>query len=173
VTAPTPPISFRAAVVEDADALARGVVAGVEGYRAFAPPEWSPPALASEIEHLQERLADDQVWCLLAEAGDEVVGQITVLPAARAARPVDEPTLAHLSNIFVREDRWGSGVARSLLAAGVDAARERGFAEMRLFVAAGQARARRFYEREGWSRTGGEFYDPVPGLVLLEYRRAL
>ena len=68
-------ISFRAATVADAEALARGVVEGVEGYRAFAPPEWSPPALATEIEHLQERLADDEVWCLLAEVGGEVVGQ--------------------------------------------------------------------------------------------------
>ena len=166
-------ISFRAATVADAEALARGVVEGVEGYRAFAPPEWSPPALATEIEHLRERLADDEVWCLLAEAGGEVVGQITVLPAARAGRPVDEPGLAHLSNIFVRQDMWGSGLARSLQAAGRDAARERGFEAMRLFVAVGQARARRFYEREGWVRTGDEFYDPVPGLVLLEYRLAL
>jgi GNAT superfamily N-acetyltransferase len=168
-----PPISFRAATLADAEALAQGVVDGVEGYRAFAPPAWSPPRLASEIEHLHERLADEQVWCLVAEAGGEVVGQITVLPAARAARSVDdEPGLAHLSNIFVREDMWGSGLARELQAAGVEAARERGFTEMRLFVAAGQARARRFYEREGWVRVGEEFYDPVPGLVLLEYRRS-
>jgi hypothetical protein len=40
-------------------------------------------------------------------------------------------------------------------------------------VAVGQPRARRFYEREGWVATGDEFYDPVPDLVLLEYRRAL
>jgi GNAT superfamily N-acetyltransferase len=165
-------ISFRAATLADAEALAHGVVDGVEGYRAFAPPDWSPPSLASEIEHLRERLADEQVWCLLAEAGGEVVGQITVLPAARAGRPLDEPGLAHLSNIFVREDLWGSGLARELQAAGVEAARAHGFTAMRLFVAAGQARARRFYEREGWVRVGEEFYDPVPGLVLLEYRRS-
>jgi GNAT superfamily N-acetyltransferase len=165
-------ISFRAATLADAEALAHGVVDGVEGYRAFAPPDWSPPSLASEIEHLRERLADEQVWCLLAEVDGEVVGQITVLPAARAGRPLDEPGLAHLSNIFVREDLWGSGLARELQAAGVEAARAHGFTAMRLFVAAGQARARRFYEREGWVRVGEEFYDPVPGLVLLEYRRS-
>ena len=170
---PTPPISFRAATVADAGSLARGVVAGVEGYRAFAPDGWAPPSLTGEVEHLHERLADEQVWCLLAEAGGEVVGQITVLPASRAPRAVDEPALAHLSNIFVREDMWGSGLARALQAAGVEAARERGFTQMRLFVAVGQARARRFYEREGWVPTGDEFFDPVPGLQLVEYRLAL
>jgi predicted N-acetyltransferase YhbS len=165
--------SFRAATLADAEARAQGVVDGVQGYRAFAPPEWAPPSLAAEIAHVRERLADDAVWCLVAEAGGEIVGQITVLPATRAGRPVDEPGLAHLSNIFVREDRWGSGLARSLLVKGVEAARGRGFAAMRLFGAVGQPRARRFYEREGWVATGDEFYDPVPDLVLLEYRRAL
>jgi GNAT superfamily N-acetyltransferase len=173
VSAESPQISFRAATIADAESLARGVVDGVEGYRDFAPDGWSPPSLATEAEHLRERLADAEVWCLLAEADGEVVGQITVLPAARAARPVDDPRLAHLSNIFVRQDMWGGGVARALHEAGVEAARGRGFTEMRLFCAVGQARARRFYEREGWVPEGEEFHDPVPGLVLLEYRLAL
>ena len=44
---------------------------------------------------------------------------------------------------------------------------------MRLFVAAGEARARRFYEREGWLPVGDPFDDPVPGLTMLEYRYTL
>ena len=81
------PISFRAATLPDAEALAHGVVDGVQGYRAFAPPEWSPPSLASEIEHLEERLADNQVWCLLAEAGGEVLDRSPCCrPPARGAR---------------------------------------------------------------------------------------
>jgi GNAT superfamily N-acetyltransferase len=168
-----PQPSFRAATPADAENLARAVVDGVEDYRSFAPPGWTPPSLAGEVEHLHALLGDDQAWCLLAEADGELVGQVTVLPAARAARPVDDPALAHLSNIFLRRDRWGSGLAGALHAAAVDAARERGFTEMRLFTAAGQARARRFYEREGWVRAGVEFHDPVPNLVLIEYRLAL
>jgi GNAT superfamily N-acetyltransferase len=164
---------FRAATPSDAESLAQAVIDGVEDYRSFAPPDWTPPSLAGEVEHLYELLADDQVWCLLAEADGELVGQITVLPATRAARPVDDPALAHLSNIFVRRDRWGSGLARALHDAGVEAARERGFAQMRLFCAAGQARARRFYEREGWVPEGEAFHDPRPNLVLVEYRLAL
>jgi hypothetical protein len=51
-----------------------------------------------------------------------------------------------------------------------DAARELGFSELRLFVAEGQARARRFYEREGWRPAGEPFDDPIPGLRMVEYR---
>jgi hypothetical protein len=54
----------------------------------------------------------------------------------------------------------------------MNAAAARGFAAMRLFVAAGQVRARRFYTREGFVEVG----QPVEfglGLPTLEYRRAL
>ena len=58
-------------------------------------------------------------------------------------------------------------------AAAVRAARERGYAALRLFTPAGHGRARRFYEREGWVAAGDEFHDPGPDLVLVEYRYPL
>jgi GNAT superfamily N-acetyltransferase len=164
-----PPI-LRAAGAADAERLARLVVDGVQDYRSFAPSGWTPPSLADEVEHLHELLPDPHVWCLLAERDGELVGEVTVLPAARAARPVDDPALAHLRSLFVRSDFWGTGLASALNAAAVAAARERGFAQLRLFTPAGQRRARRFYEREGWKPVGDEFHDPGPGLVLVEYR---
>ena len=57
--------------------------------------------------------------------------------------------------------------------AAVEAAGARGFTELRLFVAAGQARARRFYEREGWLPAGDPFDDPIPGLTMIESRYRL
>jgi GNAT superfamily N-acetyltransferase len=113
------------------------------------------------------------VFCLVAEDDAGLAGQVTLLPAARANRPVDEPGLAHLRNLFVRADLWGSGLARTLHAAALDAARERGFSAMRLFSAAGQARARRFYEREGWQCVGEPWHEAGLGLDVVEYRRAL
>jgi GNAT superfamily N-acetyltransferase len=101
------------------------------------------------------------------------VGQVTVLPVALAARPVPEPRLAHLRNLFVDRGHWGTGLAATLLGAAVATARERGHAEMRLFTPARHARARRFYEREGWTPAGAEFHDRGPGLPMVEYRRAL
>ena len=166
-------IHFRPATVHDAESLARGVIEGVEDYPSFAPPGWTAPSFKAEVEHLRKSLADERVWCLVAESDGELVGQITVLPAAGGPHPVDDPTLAHVSNLFVRRDFWGSGLARDLHRAAINEALERGFKELRLFVAAGQARARRFYEREGWLAASDKFDDPAPGLTMVEYRYRL
>ncbi len=164
---------LRAAELGDAPALAAGMTEALADYPAFAPAGWTSPPEADEEAHLRVLLADPGVWACVAEAGDRIVGQIMLVPAARAARPVDEPGLAHLRNLFVDRHRWGSGLASALLDAAVESARERGFAELRLFVAEGQARARRFYEREGWRPAGAPFDEPGNGLRMMEYRRRL
>ena len=104
---------------------------------------------------------------------DEVVGHCSFLPAAQWRGGDPDPGLAHLWQLFVRQAHWGSGAARALLAAAVDAAAERGFDRMRLFAAAGQARARRFYEREGWTAPAPPALDPAFGMETVEYRRTL
>jgi GNAT superfamily N-acetyltransferase len=163
-------IHFRRATISDAEELARGVIEGVEDYPSFAPAAWTAPSFEEEVGHLRESLADERVWCLVAESDGEIVGQITLLAAVDGPHPVADPTLAHISGLFVRRDFWGTGVAHDLNAAAVEKALEHGFKELRLFVAAGQARARRFYEREGWFAVGDEFDDSAPGLTMVEYR---
>jgi GNAT superfamily N-acetyltransferase len=172
VTEP-PPFSLRPATVADADAMAQGVVGGMEVYRSFAPPGWSPPPATEETDELRRLLADPAVWSLLAERDGRLVGQITVLPAIGHAMPTDDPALSHLRTLFVDPVAWGTGLATSLHAAAVDAMRSRGFARMRLFTPVAQARARRFYEREGWEQAGPEFLAEHLQLMLVEYRRAL
>ena len=164
---------LRRATADDADALARGAVEGVAGYVEFAPDGWAPPDLLAELAHTKVVLEDPAFHCFVAELDGEVVGQVTVVPAAQAARPVEDPELAHLRNLYVARSQWGSGLAAALLRTAERDARDRGFATLRLFVAEGQARARRFYGREGWEPAGPPFFDPVPGLTMLEYRRGL
>jgi ribosomal-protein-alanine N-acetyltransferase len=69
-------------------------------------------------------------------------------------------------------DAEGAGLASALHRAALDAADADGFSELRLFVAAGQARARRFYE-EGWRPAGDPFDDRTPGLTMIEYRHPM
>ena len=166
-------IRVRRAALADAEQVALGVIEGVKDYPAFAPPGWTVPSVETEMRHARASLTDHDVWCLVAECEGALVGQISVLPAGRAPHPVADSTLAHVSNLFVSRDYWGAGLAGDLLRAALQNARERGFADVRLFVAAGQARARRFYEREGWLPVGDPFDDPVPGLTMLEYRYTL
>jgi len=168
-----PGVSLRVATVSDAEALGRGVIGGFETYRAFAPPGWRPPPLEPEVARMRDLLGSRDHWCLVAEEDGELVGQIALHPAALAWMPVDDPRLAHLRNLFVHPDHWGDGLARALHRAGVDEARRRGFAAMRLFTPAAHGRARRFYEREGWEVAGAPFHAPGLDLELVEYRLAL
>ena len=169
---PAPP-SFRRATTDDAGALAAGIADGLETYREFMPAGWEPPPACVERAHLDRLLPDDTTWCLLAEADGRVVGQVSFLPAARAVRPVDDASLAHLRNLFVHRAFWGTPLARDLHAAALAAARERGCRAMRLFTPAGHGRARRFYEREGWAPQGPPFDEPGLGMQLVEYRHDL
>ena len=80
--------------------------------------------------------------------------------------------MGHFWQLFVREPWWGTGLATALHAEAVREAGARGFASMRLFTPAAHARARRFYEREGWT-PAAPFDDLDFGMPLVEYRRAI
>ena len=47
------PLSFRTATIDDAEPLSAAVVEGLEDYRSFAGPDWSPPSVETEVEHLR------------------------------------------------------------------------------------------------------------------------
>ena len=120
-----------------------------------------------------ERLGRREVWCLLAESEARVAGYVAFLPAADSLRPIDDPSLAHFWMLFVRSPWWGSGLAARLHAEACAAAAGRGFAAMRLFTPAQQPRARRFYEREGWTLSQPPQDDAQLGLAIVEYRKTL
>jgi len=159
------PIVIRRASLSDAPVLAETVCQGFEGYREWAPRGWDPPAPQLHLVGIRERLERPDAWCELAEAGSEPAGHGAFLASGG-------PGLAHLWMLFVREPWWGTGLAAELLARAVAAA-ARDYAVIRLHTPAGQARARAFYEREGWRQEGGAWWEPSLGLDLVEYRRPL
>jgi GNAT superfamily N-acetyltransferase len=131
------------------------------------------PSASEELERLSRLIEDDDVWYGVAEHEGELVGHVGFLPAERTFAPVGDPRLAHFRQLFVRTAHWGTGLATRLHAAAIDEARARGFDAMRLFTPAAQERARRFYEREGWSLARPPAFDERIGLEIAEYRRAL
>jgi GNAT superfamily N-acetyltransferase len=165
--------ALRRAAVADAERMVAITTEGFETYRAFAPPGWQPPSAAEELERLQELLPAPDVWYLVAEDAGELVGHVGFLPAGRARHGVDEPGLAHFRQLFVTATHWGSGLATTLHRTALEAAAHRGFTAMRLFTPAGQARARRFYEREGWSVVPSPDAPSLTGLEIVEYRLSL
>jgi GNAT superfamily N-acetyltransferase len=165
--------TLRPAAPDDVDPILRLMEDSFRDYGAFAPPGWQPPPVEEERGGMRERLGHPDVWCLVAEADGDQVAHVAILPATMALRMSDEPGLAHFWMLFVRPSHWGTGLATELHGRALSEAAARGFSSIRLFAAAGQTRARRFYEREGWTAAGEPFDDAEFGLELVEYRRPL
>src|SRR4051812_35733979 len=162
---------IRPARPEDAEAIAAFVV---ECDRTIADiaPAGTPPPFEEELEDGRDGIAMAERWISVAEVKLEVAGYVAFLAAARTRLPVDDPRLAHLGRLFVRPVHWGTGVAVRLHDAALAAASEQGFSSMRLFTPTAHARARRFYEREGWHPIA-TLPDSSIGLPVTEYRRDL
>lgn len=159
--------SVRPATLADAPQLAATVQEGFESYREWAPAGWDPPAAPLQLSGIRDRLPEDGCVCLLAEAGGRHAGHVAYIPAR------EEAGVAHIWMLFVRRAWWGTGLASDLLARAVAEATDEGYAGMRLHTPAEHARARAFYEREGWSAPDPPFYEPMLGLALITYRLRL
>ncbi|NEM92103.1 GNAT family N-acetyltransferase [Galbitalea soli] len=75
-------------------------------------------------------------------------------PDMRAALSI-HPS-AELSKVYVRPEHHGSGLAAALVAATVELARAEGAAGLWLGVNQENARANRFYEKQGFARVGSK-----------------
>ena len=161
-------LTVRPAVDADLQEMTVTVAEGFDGYRAFAPPAWERPADTVEEQRLRARFHSPDVWALVAVDDEGAqAGHVSLLDDAE-----DPGASAYLWQLFVRPSHQGSGLAVTLHEAFLEAARERGYATARLRTPAGQARARRFYEREGWTTDGHAGLHPLLGLDLVVYRRA-
>jgi GNAT superfamily N-acetyltransferase len=98
---------------------------------------------------------------LLAEEDGEPLGVAAVEPC-------------WLAGFYLVPERWGSGLADLLHAEAVAALRALGCSRARLWVLEDNPRARRFYERHGWSEDGSTRVVPFPPHPLdLGYSLAL
>ena len=165
-------VTLRPATLADAESLAETVQQGFESYREWAPRGWDPPEADLHLAGIRERLVRPECWCAVAVDGSEPAGQ-AAFTAPQAASPAARESTAHLWMLFLRPGWWGTGLASRLLDAAVAAAGARGRTGMRLHTPTAHARARAFYEREGWTPTGEEYYEAMLGLELVEYRRSL
>ena len=140
---------------------------GFESYRDFTPPGWEAPGFGD----IAEKAIDPRAAWLVGEEDGRVVGHVMFIPATVSSVPVEDDKLAHVMQVFVASTHWGTSVARDLMAALVQEAVSRGYEEMRLFTPAQAGRARRFYEREGWTEVS--YVEDTPlGFPVVEYRRA-
>jgi len=145
---------------EHAHSLVLAVAIAFEGYREFAPAGWEPPdeLTPENVERVRGELGDPRSFALMAMYEGDPVGHVLW---------VAKEDHLHLRHLFVLDPWWGTDVARTLHGAAVDAM---GGLPARLYTPARHARARRFYEREGWWLLE-ERFDETLGMELAEYRR--
>ncbi len=130
----TLPATLRPATMNDVDAIAEVWHRGwIDGHLGHVPEALLPHRT---LEHFRRRVPPRIPSTTVAAVGALVVGFVTVRD--------DE-----VNQLFVAEAARGTGLASALLAHAEGViARRAGVAW--LAVASGNARARRFYERQGW-----------------------
>ena len=92
------------------------------------------------------------------DSGDavHVLASLAGVPCGAGRLIFTAPGVAKIERMAVIDDVRGRGVGRALLAFLEDEARRRGATRLTLFA---QVRARRFYDKAGYSAASGEFDD--------------
>jgi ribosomal protein S18 acetylase RimI-like enzyme len=100
------------------------------------------------------------------------VGSGSVVGFAMFGPVLDEEgsSAGELYAINVDPDYWGTGIGRALLSASTEALAAFHFETVVLWVHPGSARARAFYEREGWQPDGLDREQEVFGVNVPETR---
>jgi ribosomal protein S18 acetylase RimI-like enzyme len=104
-------------------------------------------------------------------------GQVIGFAHVGEERTQDGTATGHgeLFGFYVHPARWGSGAADVLMGAAQERLRQLGFTDVVLYVFRDNPRARRFYEKAGWSFTGWEGSFDLEGQEIAEvqYRRTV
>ena len=104
---------------------------------------------------------------LVAVDGDEVVGFASTGPARD--EDLRQQDFLELHSLYVHPSAWGGGIGRDLVAAAFADVTAPG---VMLWVLEENPRARRFYERAGFTPDGVTRVETVGGAELLELRYA-
>jgi ribosomal protein S18 acetylase RimI-like enzyme len=115
--------------------------------------------------HAREGAAD----FVAVDGAGKVVGWACVGPYRGEVAP------GELYALYVRPSLIGSGIGRALMDTAHTHARTHGFTSIRLWVLRDNTRARRFYERAGYTPDGTAQTEPYDGVPIPEvrYERAL
>lgn len=144
---------LRPAAPDDTDAIGDvWFAAWKDGHLGLVPEEL---ARVRTQESFRERAAGKVSGATVAEVDGAIAGFVVVAD--------DE-----VEQVFVAAEHRGSGIAAELLAAAEEGLRASGHETAWLAVVPGNARARAFYEREGWHDDGPLDYEaagpdgPIP-----------
>lgn len=106
---------------------------------------------------------------LVLEEGGRLIGTARTGPS----RWPKYPDFGELVSLYLLPEFMGRGYGRALLAAAMEALAGQGYRDVLLWTLEGNLRARRFYEKAGFTLSGDVMEDEIGGRPLREllYRR--
>lgn len=118
---------------------------------------------------------DDDCLVLVAvgEAGNGILGTITLEPFGPHSELARDETEADARAFAVAPQGQGQGVGRTLLLALIESADKRGLRRLRLCTRPAMRAAQHIYETTGFTRTPDLDFEPMPGVTLRAYELAL
>jgi GNAT superfamily N-acetyltransferase len=160
---------LRPAQPEDALDVARvHVRAWQVGYRGLLPDDYLEALRPEQRARRYDFATQDnrKPATLVALAQGTIRGFATVAPA----RDSDRPDHGEVCALYVDPDWWGHGVGAALIAAARKRLFAQGFRCASLWLLAGNARAERFYRKDGWQPDGHRRIDQVWAVTVDEFR---
>lgn len=170
------PVHLRRAAVSDAPGIARVYVAGWQAAHAgLVPGEFLTCMRAKGREEfwrteLEGGSSDRKPWVALID--EDVMGFATGGMSRDEAMGRDT---AEVYQVYVDPEHWRRGIGSALLRHLLKDLREHGFTRAHTWVLAGDANARTFLERQGWSTEGATRFEDCGGAQVeqLRYGHAL
>lgn len=160
---------------EDVAAVARLHVAVWQAaYRGLLPDGFLDAQSVERRERMwQGAVGRDDPPVLVAEMAGRIIGFIWCGPVRDA--DAQGTTTGEVYAIYVAPDAWGSGVSAALMTEGLAGLAALGYAEVMLWVLRGNARAIRFYTRQGFTPDGAAKIEQHGDVTFDEvrYRRSL
>ena len=165
---------LRPAEPEDANTVARVHVRSWQAaYRSLLPDDYldnlSPEDRAQAYDFTSREPLKPQT--LVASEDGLILGFATTMPS----RESDLKVYGELCALYVDPDHWGRGVGVALVSAARANLFGLGFRKAVLWILAGNLRAHRFYQRDGWAPDGVRKTDSIWGVTVdeLRYQRVL
>jgi GNAT superfamily N-acetyltransferase len=165
-------ISIRRATSDDAGAIAAIQVGTWRvAYRGLVPDaHLEKMSVERSTERHREALVTGGLEVYLAEESGEAVGFVGL--GACRDEDLDAKMTAEIWGIYLRPTAWRKGIGTQLCRFAEDVLRGRGFSTLVIWVFAGNANARRFYEAMGYRPDGAsKSLELGAPLEAIRYRR--
>jgi ribosomal protein S18 acetylase RimI-like enzyme len=162
----TSPVQIRRAAPADYEAVGALTVAAYDEFLSEAESDYRRH-LAGAAKRDQEA----ELW--VAELEGAIVGTVTYCPVGSPWHELARDGEGEFRMLAVHPDAQGRGVGRALTSHCDDRARAEGMRGMVLCSMQEMKAAHHVYEQLGYSRDPDRDWEPVPGVLLLAFAKAL